>query len=272
MMQTVFSYLLNVLWHSFEFLMILAPLGLLAGVLQAMSVVLRFLTLKLAGEKLWLILAAPGTIVHESAHALFCLIFRHEIIEMKLFSPEGDTLGYVNHAWDRRSFYQNAGNLFIGVAPIIVGTAVICIFTFILLPAVPGSVEMREFSSLTGVLKAAWMLCWRMLCGLADPALLCRWQSWVHLLLLLLIGSHITLSPADFKGMKTGAVTLAGGILLVNLIFSAWGNPADFLLRGIGGFLVLACGLMLFTAVLLGIAALFLGVILKAVKKSSPSA
>ena len=42
-----------------------------------------------------------GTIIHELGHALFCIIFRHKITEMKLFDPDPETgtLGYVQHTY-----------------------------------------------------------------------------------------------------------------------------------------------------------------------------
>lgn len=70
---------------------------------------------------LYLISSAIFVPIHEMSHALACLIFRHKITKMVLFSPNLTTgqLGYVAHSWDRNSLYQCIGCLFISIAPII---------------------------------------------------------------------------------------------------------------------------------------------------------
>ena len=45
---------------------------------------------------------------------------------MQLFRPGRDgTLGYVEHAYNRRSLYQSVGNFFIGTGPIWFGSALV---------------------------------------------------------------------------------------------------------------------------------------------------
>eukprot|EP00457_Paulinella_chromatophora_P005417 gb/GEZN01005434.1/.p1 GENE.gb/GEZN01005434.1/~~gb/GEZN01005434.1/.p1 ORF type:complete len:460 (-),score=46.76 gb/GEZN01005434.1/:319-1698(-) len=65
----------------------------------------------------------PGTIVHESSHAVFAVLFSHEVEDFRCFlwADEKGTLGYVKHSWDDRSLYQRVGNIFIGTGPAIGG-------------------------------------------------------------------------------------------------------------------------------------------------------
>lgn len=262
-------FLLKVLWNSCEIMIVLLPFFLLAGILQFVSMLLKKYTFMLAGEKCWTFLAASGTVLHESSHALFCLIFRHKIKDMKLFAPDGKgTLGYVNHSWDKRSFYQCAGNFFIGIAPVVIGAMVISLLTFIFYPAAYRSISAENFNTLADVLAEALKLCWRMLRNVAAVENFFRWQSWVHLILILLIGSQISLSAADFKGIKAGAAALAGTITLLSFILSFWYNPAALLIRFCGKFMVISCALMLFAAVWLAMITLFMLLISKMQKRS----
>ncbi|WP_298491152.1 hypothetical protein [uncultured Lactobacillus sp.] len=69
-------------------------------------------------------LGCLGIIVHELSHLVVALLFGHKITDFKLIIlPKKDRtnkiLGYVNHIWNTNSNYQNIGNLFIGVAPVI---------------------------------------------------------------------------------------------------------------------------------------------------------
>ena len=49
-----------------------------------------------------------GTIIHELGHALFCLIFRHKITEMKLFDPGPET-GTFSILMRLRAFINSRG-------------------------------------------------------------------------------------------------------------------------------------------------------------------
>jgi hypothetical protein len=72
---------------------------------------------KSAGVKLDIIVTGWfGSPVHEIGHALFCILFRHKIVDIKLYKPDPSdgTLGYVLHTYNQDSRYQKIGNFFIG--------------------------------------------------------------------------------------------------------------------------------------------------------------
>ena len=167
------NYIGQVIWQTILFLLIgVLPWIAVALVMQLLSNSIRKSLAKIFGIQGYIYLTAPGVMIHEIGHAIFCLIFRHKIVEMKLFSPEEDgTLGYVNHSYNPNSFYQRIGNFFIGTGPIWFGVAVLCLISWLLLP---NEMQISDFFSLNF---------WR------------RWQSYIWLYLALTIASHITLSP-----------------------------------------------------------------------------
>lgn len=165
------------------------------------------------------ITGAIGTPLHECAHALFCVIFGHKVTEIKLFqinSADG-TLGYVNHSYNPKNIYHKIGNFFIGVAPIIVISAVLYLLAWWLLPnfvaEISGSFKIGDFVtdigkvfiSLFNVLQSFF------LCALS-------WQWWVFLIVGVFLALHMTLSKADIKGALSGVLFLLITILVVDVI------------------------------------------------------
>jgi len=171
------------------------------------------------GRVVCYITGAIGTPLHECAHALFCVIFGHKITEIKLFqinSADG-TLGYVNHSYNPKNIYHKIGNFFIGVAPIIVISAVLYLLAWWLLPSfvaeISGSFNISDFvsnignvfTSLFSVLQSFFF------CALS-------WQWWVFLIVGIFLALHMTLSKADIKGALSGILFLLIVVLVVDVI------------------------------------------------------
>lgn len=78
------------------------------------------------GEKIIIFTGFVGTVVHELSHTVMALIFNHKIVKIELFRPrkyrEDGVLGFVRHTYNPNSIYQQVGNFFIGIAPMIFGT------------------------------------------------------------------------------------------------------------------------------------------------------
>ncbi len=68
-----------------------------------------------------------GTPIHELSHAAMCLLFRHRIDEIQLFDPDvrEGRLGYVRHSYRKGNWFEEAGNVLIGTAPLIGGSVVL---------------------------------------------------------------------------------------------------------------------------------------------------
>lgn len=184
-----------------------------------------------------------GTPIHELGHALFCLIFRHRIIEMKLYSPnaEDGTLGYVNHSFNPKSIYQNVGNFFIGIGPIIFGTIIIYALLFYLVPNahnVYSSIDIQSkvliksvHGEFNGTLSSLWGTTLKTLETLFTKSNFLDYKFWIFLYLSMCISSHMELSPPDIKGAWKGLLSLIIFSLVINLIIlgsEATGVSAHF--------------------------------------------
>lgn len=233
-------------------LLILGCFVLLAALLQGVTCLLRTRWFDLLGERSWTLLAMPGTIVHETGHALFCLLFRHKIEEMKLFAPMPDgTLGYVRHTWEKKSLFQRAGNFFIGTGPVIFGTTVIIAVTALLMPEVWREMELPPCHTPGDMAAGALSLTCRMVRELFQAELWTKFQSYLWIGITLLIGAHVTLSRTDLENAGSGALLLPLLLFLLDLAVIHWADPAELLLRRGGSFLAGALAAVIFVLLIL---------------------
>lgn len=202
--MTLLSYLWNAILHALQLFCVgLLPCIIYAFLMQILSNAIRLRLASLLGIRGYVYLTAPGVVVHELSHAVFCLIFFHRIREMKLFSPKEDgTLGYVNHTYNPKNPYHRIGNFFIGTGPVWGGILVIWLISGWLLP----SENWGDLLSLN-----AW----------------CRWQTWLWLYLFLTVSSHITLSAPDLQGATDGAVFIVLLTLVLTVILDNCCNFTD---------------------------------------------
>ena len=90
------------------------------------------------GPKSIVYVGGLGIIVHELSHLLVAIIFGHHINGFRLLITDvensGGALGYVNHSWNKKNYYQFMGNSLIGTAPIFGCTFVLLLLTRLLVP------------------------------------------------------------------------------------------------------------------------------------------
>lgn len=209
----ILYYLKDVLCWTVQLLWaMLGPFLLTAFLMQWFSNMLRSGFVKLFGIQAFVYLLAPGVMLHELGHALFCIPFGHKIVEMKLFSPQNDgTLGWVNHSYNPNSFRANIGNFFIGTGPVWLGVAALYGVTCWLLP-----VERLDMQGLP-IFDASS----RFLTEVIFHKDAFGWQWFVWAYLAFAIGANITLSPPDIEGAATGFFFIAFCVLAVCLV-SGW--------------------------------------------------
>ena len=204
----------------------------------------RLTYVKSVGHKMDVIFTGwIGTPVHELGHAIFCIIFRHRIIEMKLYTPNSTdgTLGYVHHAYNQNSTYQRIGNFFIGVGPIIFGAMVLYAALYYLIPnreTIFSDIEAQSQTLVAGVqgdysgaLSSIRATTLTTLFTLFNTGNFSDFRFWIFLYLAICVASHMELSPPDIKGATGGLISLVLFLLFVNLLIlglEATGISAGF--------------------------------------------
>lgn len=201
-------------------------------ILYLLSSMTRRIFAKTLGAKTELYITGwIGTPIHELSHALFCIIFNHQINDIKLFTTKSDTIGYVLHSYDSRSWYQQIGNFFIGVGPIIIG-ALIVYFLFLLLAP-----ELKEnifsvnidydksagilnmiYSGISNIFISILNIFSNIVKNIFDSRSYKNIGFWIFIYLSISIASHMELSPADISHAWKGMLV----IFAVSLIFNTF--------------------------------------------------
>jgi len=232
-----------------QLIMILLPFALAVAVLSPLARRNHTLLIRCFGFRPYAVFIAVSTILHETSHAIMCVVFRHRIVRFKALpgeSENGET-GLVLHGWDSKSIYQCIGNFFIGVAPMIMGILVIYILTSLCFP---------EFCSWHYVMpgeRLHWLDAMRRIVPEAAGGLKTLFRPgnfgdarfYVYLAALLVIGNSIAPSVSDIRNSAMGVGAMALGLFILNCVLSvARVSPAKYLryvfpVMGIGVHIVL---------------------------------
>ena len=217
-MDHILSSLENGLYISVSGLL---PYIILAVFMQMISKSLRTLFGDGVMGKIFVCLTAPGIIIHELGHVVFCLIFGHKILHVKWFSPDNEgRLGYVDHSYNPKNYYHRTGNFFIGTGPVWFGVLVIFLLSWILLPSgmIGGSSELK-------------MMLINFFGGLFHKNFWCSWKTLLWFYFCFSIMSHITLSKADLEGAKDGVLLFLVANFLISFIIGLSGHWTEWILK-----------------------------------------
>ena len=161
-----------------------------------------------------------GTPVHELSHALMCLVFGHSVKKIRMVgdSRRSKTLGYVEHTYYRRNLYQQIGNFFIGISPVLAGGGVILLLVRLLKPHIYFGIREETLhlaaalsanegiGALTALLKSVFSMIGEVfsLDNLAD------WRWWICIVFAFPIAIHMEVSRSDIvSGLRgLGAISL----------------------------------------------------------------
>jgi len=224
------------------------------------------------GIKSVMVTGLIGVPIHELSHAFAALVFGHKITDIKLFQKpdESGILGYVKHSYNPRNLYQQAGNFFIGVAPIFGGTFVIIALMRLIIPIsynefINTVIKNLSITSLNrgvidgilisygGLIKSIFALR-----NFANPAF------YLYLFLGICISSHISLSYADIKGATKGVSV----IFLILLVLNAFSLSKYIVASNIIKYNILIIGFLI-VAILLSLLTYFISLILMLIKNGN---
>jgi len=159
-----------------------------------------------------------GVPIHEFGHVFFCIIFFHKIKEVKWFMPNSTdgTLGYVRHTFKKKNPYQQIGNFFIGIGPLLFGSGAIVLLMFLFFLLIPGA----SMNNLGGSTSAAqyWHSVWDVFLTVFRPGNLVNGWWWIFIVLASSIAMHMDLSWADIKGGLRGLMFISIILFVMNII------------------------------------------------------
>ena len=167
------------------------------------------------GRRVFLTTGVLGTPIHEFGHVFFCVLFRHKIKEVKWFRPNSadGTLGYVLHVYNKNSIYQQIGNFFIGLGPLLFGSAAIVGLLYIFLPNA-SDVSFGGGASVELYFETLWSV----FLAIFDINNLSNIMWWIFVILAGSISMHMDLSVADIRGSARGLWYIVAVLLVVNLV------------------------------------------------------
>ncbi len=246
--DAILGYIWASIVNTFSHLLILLGPGLALALLMnyLAAAVEKGVNRVLSFKVYYALFGCLGTIVHESGHALFCIVFGHRITSVKWFdfNSQDGNLGYVNHAYDSHNLYQRIGNFFIGIGPLILGTLIIYYSSryligkeeFASLSTAIGAVSTKASTNvvvLGGAILKGIPIVFSSLLTLHNAT---NWRFYLFLYLTFSVGSSIRLSPADIKGAWSGFATLVGLLFIFNLLTSWMGDFARTAFLGFSQF------------------------------------
>lgn len=211
-----------------------------------------------------------GTPIHEYSHALMCLLFGHSVKKISVFgdSRRSKTLGYVEHTYYRKNLYQQMGNFFIGISPLLAGGGVILLLVRLLTP--------RTFFAMaeqTGLIRAAFDQ------GFSEDALnvllegigamprllfslenLADWRFWLCMVLAFSVAIHMEVSRSDIvsglRGLGVIAFMLLVADVILGLLFPSALAAVTVACVTAGAFIALTLLIPSFFSLTLGLASL----------------
>jgi hypothetical protein len=175
-----------------------------------------------------------GTPLHELSHVVMCKLFRHRIDDVALFEPDlqAGRLGYVKHSFRRGHWFEEIGNVFIGIAPLIGGSLALAFLLWIFYPEIAdtalAAVRNEDQDRSANASTQAWSIVTAIFGGILKLENLLTLRFWVFIYLTLCVGGHMAPSRSDYRGAGRGAMML-GSIALGAIVLLATAGNQDLI-------------------------------------------
>lgn len=158
-----------------------------------------------ASKTLYIVLMLPGTIVHESSHAVVALLMGASITDFSIM-PSGNTLGHIEYTAPKIPFIGNAA---ISVAPLIGCPAILLLISRyfgVHFDSPPGTFDILMETSflIEGTLS--------FITGLDYF----NWKTYVFLYFALTLGAGAAPSKTDIISMLPGLIIIVAAIYALN--------------------------------------------------------
>lgn len=174
------------------------------------------------------IIIYPFVIIHELSHLIMAIIFTNRITEVKLLNFSNDnTLGYVsfskvNSNFKIRNLYQNIGDFYVGLAPIIIGSGLFLIISkFINNDLFNSIIKLSEKNETIFDLLASFK-------NVNNLQYIFNFNFILVIFIIFSISSLFLLSKSDWEGCLQGIPYLVMTMFVVNVFFNSFTWFIDF--------------------------------------------
>lgn len=198
-----------------------------------------------------------GTPIHELSHAFMCRVFQHRIDDMALFEPDRDSgrLGYVKHSFKTGNWYQELGNFFIGIAPLLGGSLVLALLLWVFYPeAASHALDSVGERVADDLLVQTWLVVAELCRNVLTLEHLATVRFWTFIYLVLCVGSHMAPSWSDYQGASRGVILFGAILVTVAFLLALAGANAQTMVVGMVGILGPLFGVLGLTIVLCAMA------------------
>ncbi|WP_246943355.1 hypothetical protein [Bacillus pinisoli] len=223
MIPNIFYLVLDSIFELFYFLGVIIAVGFLIAFIEKYIHTYLF---RAFGRRGILITAWIGTPIHEIGHLIQCLLWGHRVtcVKLLMINEPNAVLGFVEHQYNRNSLYQQIGNFFIGIGPVLSGIGTLILGMYVLIPNSYGSfifyvqqIESFNYFSVEGLLTVGSVVS-QLLKVLFTIENLLNPLFWIYTFIGICISSHIALSKQDLKGSLRGVFALFIFYFIIKLV------------------------------------------------------